>query len=595
MNAPKSQIDVNDRSAKAESALNKFLTLSLDLVCITQENGYFQQINPSWENILGWTASELLHKPWIELIHPDDVAVTLNIERQCLQQDLVEYENRYRHQDGSYRWLSWRVSCAEDGLCYRVAKDITATKPTEESLLQSLEFEKLIATLSTEFIRLSWEEIDGGINRALQRIGEFAGCDRTFIVLFGDRVSGAVTEELAGARTPALDGSQAELAYEWHSESVEPLPTQWHQTSTESFLWWMEKITHFESIQVFHSAALPPEADTTKYFMELLGTRSLIVVPIVQNNSLIGNIGLASVTEQKTWSDDAVAHLRIVGELFGNALNRKQTELQLYQSERRFRAVFNQTFQFCSLLQPDGTVLEDNQSALDFCQLKPEDIVGHPFWELKCWTISPETQAQLIRAIAQAAAGNVVRYEADILAPDNTVITIDFSLKPLLDETGQVELLMGEGRELTERKRVETALRESEERFRCLSNCSPVGIFLADVEGRFTYANPRLQAILGLTLHEMIGEGWAQAVHPGDREWVFAEWCQRAPQGQECYQEYRFQTPKGIVRWVQVQTSPMHSDPGELIGHVGTVEDITDRKQAEEALRESEERFRVMA
>jgi PAS domain S-box-containing protein len=149
-----------------------------------------------------------------------------------------------------------------------------------------------------------------------------------------------------------------------------------------------------------------------------------------------------------------------------NALSRKQTESKLRESERRFRAVFNQTFQLSSLLKLDGTVLEDNQTALDFCKLEDSDIVGNPFWELPCWTISPETQERLRTAIAQAAAGNVVRYEVDILSPDNTVVSIDFSLKPLKDETGQVELLIAEGRDLTERKRVEEALRLSEEQFR---------------------------------------------------------------------------------------------------------------------------------
>ncbi len=111
----------------------------------------------------------------------------------------------------------------------------------------------------------------------------------------------------------------------------------------------------------------------------------------------------------------------------------------------------------------DGTVLEDNQTAIDFCQLEQSEAVGHPFWNLKCWTISPETQERLKRAIAQAAAGNIVRYEEDILAPDDTVVTIDFSLKPLKDETGQVELLIAEGRDLTERKRIEQNLQRAVE------------------------------------------------------------------------------------------------------------------------------------
>jgi PAS domain S-box-containing protein len=78
--------------------------------------------------------------------------------------------------------------------------------------------------------------------------------------------------------------------------------------------------------------------------------------------------------------------------------------------------------------------------------------------------------------------------------------------------------------EIAERQQAEAALRESEERFRSLSACSPVGIFLTDVEGRCTYTNPRCQVICGFTLEESLGEGWSESVHPEDRQRVFADW-----------------------------------------------------------------------
>ncbi|HEY9671644.1 MAG TPA: PAS domain S-box protein [Waterburya sp.] len=578
-------MQLNQQPAKAESALNKFLSLSLDLFCTTGEDGYFQQLNPAWENVLGWTETELRSQPWIEWVHPHDVKLTLNTEVPCSPVSAVEYENRYRHRDGSYRWLSWRVSKAEDGLFYKVAKDITAAKQAEATLRERLEFEWLVTTLSTQFIRLSSEEIDRAINHALHRIGEFAGFDRSYVVLFCDNQ--------AEACFCNQNGSQAELAYEWYAEPLEPLSAVWNQLPTELCPWWREKLNRLEPIKIFNLDELPPQAPRTRQLVQLVGAQSIVAVPMVQGKSVMGYIGFVAVKAKKTLSQEIVALLKIVGEIVANALNRKQAESKLRESERRFRAVFDQTFQFSSLLKLDGTVLEDNQTAIDFCQLERSEIVGHPFWELKCWTISPDTQEQLKQAIAQAVAGQVVRYEADILAPDNSVITIDFSLKPLKDETGRVELLMAEGRDLMGRKRAEEALRTSEAKFRSLSACSPVGIFLADVEGRCTYANPRLQAILNLSLAEMVEQRWVQVIHPEDREQVLATWSQCAPQGQECFQEYRFRTREGIVRWVQVRTSPMLSELGELIGHVGTVEDITERKQAEEALRRSEKRFRL--
>ncbi len=138
--------------------------------------------------------------------------------------------------------------------------------------------------------------------------------------------------------------------------------------------------------------------------------------------------------------------------------------------------------------------------------------------------------------------------------------------------------------ELAERTRAEAALRASEEQFRSLSACSPVGIFVTDISGSCTYTNPRCQAICGFTFAESLREGWAGHVHPDDRGRVVEAWLACARRGGEFSDEVRFQGPDGSVCWTHVRSAPMFSDTGQLIGHVGTVEDITTRKQAEAEL-----------
>ncbi len=136
----------------------------------------------------------------------------------------------------------------------------------------------------------------------------------------------------------------------------------------------------------------------------------------------------------------------------------KRMEEALRESDRRFRAIFNHTFQFTWLLKTDGSVLEANQTALEFSGQKWPEIVKRPFWEAQWWTISKSVQEQLRRAIASAAKGEFVRYEVDVLGAGDTVLTIDLSLKPFKDETGQVMLLICEGRDISDRKRVNALL-----------------------------------------------------------------------------------------------------------------------------------------
>ncbi|NEP09762.1 MAG: response regulator [Symploca sp. SIO2C1] len=146
-----------------------------------------------------------------------------------------------------------------------------------------------------------------------------------------------------------------------------------------------------------------------------------------------------------------------------HAIEREQILKQLRESERRFRGVFNQTFQFMALLTPEGTVLEMNQTAIEFSKVKHEDYVGLPLWDSYAWNYSQTSQNWLKGAINKASHGKLVREEVQIRSTDEDIVWIDFSLKPLTDETGKVVLLIEEGREINARKNSEINTRQQAE------------------------------------------------------------------------------------------------------------------------------------
>jgi PAS domain S-box-containing protein len=133
------------------------------------------------------------------------------------------------------------------------------------------------------------------------------------------------------------------------------------------------------------------------------------------------------------------------------------------------------------------------------------------------------------------------------------------------------------------------ALRESERRFQTLADTSPVGIFRTDAQGQTTYVNPRWCQITGLSVTDMLGHGWLRAVHPEDRGKIAQDW-QAATQVQGASQaDYRLVRPDGTISWVMGQAVPEKDDTGLVAGYVGTITDITERKRAEGALRETNE------
>jgi PAS domain S-box-containing protein len=140
------------------------------------------------------------------------------------------------------------------------------------------------------------------------------------------------------------------------------------------------------------------------------------------------------------------------------AIERSQTFQMLRESERRFRAIFDSSFQLTNLLTPAGIVLEINQTALEFSGLRSGNIIGSPIWEMPIWTHSPNVQEQLKESIAKACRGELVRSEIDLLGKSGQTIAVDFSVKPVRNDTGQVLLLIAEARDISDRKRAEAEI-----------------------------------------------------------------------------------------------------------------------------------------
>ena len=242
-----------------------------------------------------------------------------------------------------------------------------------------------------------------------------------------------------------------------------------------------------------------------------------------------------------------------------------------------FRAIFNSTFQFIGLLQSDGILLEANQTALDFGGLTAEDVIGRPFWECHWWTISPATQAELRAAVTRAARGEFVRYEVGVCGAAGRVMTIDFSLKPLFDDAGNVTLLIPEGRDVTDRKQAQS------ERNRIFELSHDL-LAVAGMDGYFKRLNPAWEETLGYRCEELLAIPFLELVHPDDREATQHELDRLVAGASTILFENRYLHSDGSYRWLAWSADPLPEE-GRLYC---TARDITLPKQAAQVLRESE-------
>jgi len=143
-----------------------------------------------------------------------------------------------------------------------------------------------------------------------------------------------------------------------------------------------------------------------------------------------------------------------------------------------------------------------------------------------------------------------------------------------------------------ERTGAENAMKVSEDHLRMILSVSPVGVFETDKAGKCIFINDRCTEITGLSYEASMNDGWADALHPEDRNSVFTAWTTMVVEGARFHKEYRFMRPHGQVTWVVGQIEALRSASGEVFGYVGSVTDITAHKQAELALQESEAKLR---
>ncbi len=247
----------------------------------------------------------------------------------------------------------------------------------------------------------------------------------------------------------------------------------------------------------------------------------LLVVPFIHRQSYIGGMALYLCEQEREWVPQEISFIQAIADQCATVLaftlleERCQQEANLRQaSETQLKALCNQTCQLMGLLTPEGIVVEANHTALTFVGLRKQDIIGRPFWQMQWWDdpsgIDQQIQEafvqRLFRGIAAAAKGEFVRYEANVLGRGGIVVTLDIALTPHHDQTGQVVLLVFEGREITAFKQAQSELQESAARNKALLAAIPDLILRLTRSGIYVDCKTAREDFLAIPINDCIGK-----------------------------------------------------------------------------------------
>jgi PAS domain S-box-containing protein len=351
-------------------------------------------------------------------------------------------------------------------------------------------------------------------------------------------------------------------------------------SSQETFLAGMEKIV----------ARYEEEGETHRNLQKIGGSlgRGLVLFGLCY----VAFFGFRLVLRQAAAQAKALARAR--NDLQEKIAEREQTAEALRKSEERYRAISETSadYAFSFAVDAEGTTRFEwvTESFTRITGYAPEEVIGVASpWRIY---IHPEDQPKVQNFAAHwPPSEKLLINEFRIVTKNGEIRWVRARTRPVVDASGKVTQVWGASQDITEYKLAENARREHEKKLLLLSESAPIGIYQTDANGDAVYANDRWLALAGFTQEENQGLGWAEAIHPDDRARVTEIWLRAAQGGGEFQADFRLLTKKGELRWVTSRAVPLRADDGTLLGHVGTVEDITERKRIEESLRQSEERF----
>jgi PAS domain S-box-containing protein len=588
-----SLIDISERNRVwealkgSEERQRAIFETAANLIICVNEDGLIVDCNGRVQEYLGYSPVELIGQPMVKIVHPDHLAGIRASIAEVLKKGFVyNYECRFTRRDGSFIDINSNSSALKnkDGNNDRallIISDITQSKKAHEFLTWELTVNTLLGKLY-EFL-ISGQPLTKIAQQILDQAKFMTSSEGGFVS----------TLEPTSGRSLLQAFSECPQMEKVNEDEVrdQSKDTEVMEDPQGAIL------CHSKLDRVLHSLSLASETglytnalDSTplaKDMPEELGkVRRVLYVPVKIHEELAGQIVM--IDSGRDYADRDLDAVRRMGEFFALAIRRKRIEDALEESEDKYRRLVEHSTDGV-VIQQEGRVVYINAAGAKMVGVDdPSKVLGK---SLKIDFLHPDYEAFLQESAAKTSRICQPLLERKFTRLDGKVIDIEVTAVPFLYKGQSAFQVIF--RDITHRKKMEEALRHSEEKYRQLVQLAYEGIWVFDADYKTTYVNQRMAEMLGYSPERIIKRSLFEFMDYQGRT-VAEGKLDLEKHGVRERHDIEFIRSDGSKMYAMLSTSPMVDAAGKCTGAIAVVTDITERRLMEEGLRSEKEKLELI-